>query len=461
MTRRSLASTLWWVLGSLALGIACSDDDGGAGPTGPPGPAPAVEATRIFDDAPLEGELTFVSSGASDGTGTPWRFEVDLGADGTVDASGEALAGATVPYRFESPGVHPIRITLEQGGERVVRERPVVVNDPSRIEVLGTSRIFDDILEGVTLDRTGSLLFVTRFDGSIAVLDPITLSVLNEFGLSGRSGSVLSGTLEGLGAAPDEDLLYVATKSFQLGVAELAGTEVTDVLVHSVPTRYFVHPLPGRQAYVSGEGLNPGIVLIDAETGEFLAEETALLGNDSGHFALSRDGSRLAVIDLLPGPEDHAILLTDAALVEQARVEVPRERAPMAVAWSPSGDKLIARYFDSRDPSVSTDGACGILVVDPAVGAILDEIELGSICGSGNEIGVANPIASTPDGRLAVLPTRAGVFLLDLVVGLPVARVQAPGDLPDECCDVAGSPNEDVFYVATRSGHVVRLRIHR
>jgi len=324
------------LLATVLLGLACSDDDGGAGPTGPPSPAPVVEATRIFADAPLAGEFTFVSPGASDDAGTPWRFEVDLGADGTIDATGEVTADVAVSYRFESPGVHPITVTFERGGERVVRERPVVVNDPSRIEVLGASRIFDDILEGVTLDRTESLLFVGRIDGWIAVLDPIALTVLDSFRPADLNGvpPVGLGTLEGLGAAPDEDLLYFRTKLRQLGVVELSGTEASRLVVHSAPGQDFVHPLPDRRAYVGGNGLvPPGIALIDAETGEFLAEATGIRCR-SGHFALSRDGSRIAVFDRSNacGTGDTAIVLTDLALVEQERIDIDRD--PNAVAWS-------------------------------------------------------------------------------------------------------------------------------
>jgi len=130
-------------------------------------------------------------------------------------------------------------------------------------------------------------------------------------------------------------------------------------------------------------------------------------------------------------------------------------------AWSPSGDRLYVRYLSSGDLSTLADNVCGILVVASGAGTILDDIELGSGCGSPAAIGAANPVASTPDGRFAVFPTRVGIFLFDTVMGLPVARVQGPDDLPDECCDVAASPNEDVFYVATRSGHVVKLRFRR
>jgi len=450
--RRTIA-----LLAAVPLGLACSDDDGGSGPTGPPLPAPAVEASLVFADAPLEGELTFVLSGASDGAGSTWRFEVDLGADGTVDATGEAVAGVAVPYRFEAPGVHPIRVVLERGGERVVRERPVVVNDPDRIELVGHVQLNLEPLgpssEGITLDRAGAILFVTQTGPNvlrILVLDPATLAVRDTIDLT-----ALGGTLEGLGTAPDEDLLYVVTKFFELGVVEFSDARARLLRALDVPARYFVHPLPGRRAYVAGDARDPGIALVDTETGEFLAAGDGIIPFVSGHFAVSRDGSRLAVITSERGEIPEGLVVTNASLMEELRIVFDVELDPDRVAWNPAGDRIYVRY--ARD-------VCGVLVLDAATGAVLDDIELGSDCR--NLVvapGVANPVAATPDGRFIAFPTLLGVFVFDTELDLPVARTPARAPNGDFfCCNVAASPNEDVFYtVSLGGGTVSKLRFRR
>jgi len=441
--------------GLILIVAACSDDDGGPGPTGPPSPAPAVEASRIFADAPLEGELTF----GVENTGSPWRFEVDLEADGTIDATGEATVAATVPYRFEAPGVHPITVTFERDGERVVRDRPVVVNDPDRIEITGHVVLDPEGLafdhEGITLDRTGDVLFVSQsFDRTILFLDPVTLAVRDSIDLS---FPLLGNTLEGLGTAPDEDLLYVVAKSFQLGVVDFSGPEARLFRVHDVPAIYFVHPLPGRQAYVAGEGDEPGIVLVDAETGEFLAAGEGFGPFESGPFAVSPDGSRIAV-STFASETAEKLFITDASLVEQSRILLDPGLAVTGVAWSPAGDRIYVQYRVGAIGSL-----CGLVVLDTDTGNVLDDIELGSDCRSFVAApGVANPVAATPDGRFVAFPTLLGTFIFDTDLDLPVARTPARAPNGDfVCCNVAASPNEDVFYTVSINGTVSKIRFQR
>jgi len=310
--------------------------------------------------------------------------------------------------------------------------------------------------EGITLDRAGAILFVTQTGPNvlrILVLDPVTLAVRDTIDLS-----ALRGTLEGLGTAPDEDLLYVVTKFFQLGVVDFSGPDPVLLRVLDVPARYFVHPLPGKRAYVAGETSNPGIALVDTETGEFLAAGSGSAPFESGHFAVSRDGSGIAVNTGDEPANQDGVVIMDASLVEQFRILLDPGMEPAEVAWAPSGDQLYVRYLVGEEGDL-----CGVVVLDADTGNVLDDIELGSDCRSPViGPGVANPVAATPEGRFVAFPTLLGTFVFDTEFDLPVARTPARAPNGDQfCCNVAASPNEDVFYVVSLSGTVSKLRFRR
>jgi len=442
-------------LGVVLFVAGCSDDDGG-GPVAPdPSTVPEVVVTRPVGNPPVEGVVELVPRVMEPGA-SPWRFEVDLDGDGEADASGEVRGLMSVPFSFEAPGLHPVRVVLTRGGERAEVERSVNVLDPDRIEVLGTVQLEGaPLIEGIAVDRSGTHVYVARsIETTLVRLDPATLVAQNTISPPGPTN-----TLEGLAVAPDEELLYVVSKgpSPDLWLVDLDRSETEAFFPGLSSGQFYVEALPGRRVYTSGEG---GLALADADRGEVVSELGLRLGIRAWHFAVSPSGDRIATILLGFGDPGSGLAVTDANLNEIRRTE-PIGRFFEDVAWSPVGDRIYVRYEDRLRGE-----RCGILVFDAAMLEVTRDVPLGADAGcSAREFsrGVANPVASTPDGRFLVLPAPEGAFVFDTAEDRPVARTPASagGGTFNFCCDVAAGPDEDVFYVAGTDGWVTKFRFLR
>jgi len=435
------------LLGVALVVAGCSDDDG-SGPVAPePSTVPEVVVTRPVGNPPVEGAVELAPRGMESGE-SPWRFEVDLDGDGEADASGEVTALRSVPFSFEAPGLHPVRVVFTRGTERAEVERSVNVLDPDRIEVLGTVQLEGaPLIEGIALDRSGTRLFVSRsFERLLVELDAMTLTVLDTLHVP-----EVTNTLEGLAVAPDEELLYVVSKFpfASLWLIDLDRFE-TEAFFKDLSTgEYYVEALPGRRVYTSG---SEDLGLIDARDGTVVAELELAVSEEANHFAISPSGDRIVVIlDNNTGPPFHwSVVLVDMELNEirrSERVDVFLEH----VAWSPNRDRIYVRYVDEP-----LGDRCGVFVLDPMTLEVLKNVPLSVDQGncSAASVAVANPVDATPDGRFLLLPSAAGTFVFDTLVDRPIASFPI-------CCNVAASPSEDVFYVVTFDGDVTRLRFLR
>ncbi len=244
--------------GPLLMMLGCSD---GGGPT-PPVPGelspPRVSATLGFGDAPVTGEVVLDPGVVPQGV-APWRYAIDLDGDGATDARGEAGTRTAVGYAFVAPGPHPIGIVLTRGVEAQSVEEVVVVNDPGKIEVLGSVELptidpMRDVFIGIAVDRSGQNLFVgglRQTDLPVYTLDTSALVVSDSVKLD-----MLRSNPEGLSAAPDEDRLYVAGRDFDFTVLSTPGLEVSRYF-ERVVGQFAVLALPNRRAYVGGIGRRP------------------------------------------------------------------------------------------------------------------------------------------------------------------------------------------------------------
>jgi len=451
--RRPLLVGLAGSLGIALVVAACSDDDGG-GPAAPdPSTVPEVAVTRPVGNPPVEGVVELVPRAMGPGE-SPWRFEIDLDGDGAADASGDVTGVTSVPFSFEAPGLHPVQVVFTRGTERVEVERAVNVLDPDRIEVLGTVQLDGGpVLEGIAVDRSGTRVFVSRsLERVLVKLEAATLTVQDTLRVSRATD-----TLEGLGVAPDEELIYIIDKSRGLALVELEPFE--EVAFFSSPLeagQFYVRALLGRRAYTGGEG---NLRLIDAETGSVIRELSSDVQARLDHFAVSPSGDRVAAVRVEVVEANRllrwSLVLTDGQLSEIGRSEA-FDLGFQHVAWSPTGDRIYVRY------STAEGQRCGILVIDPEALEIVKNVPL-SVDGDCSGDGVANPVASTPDGRFLVFPSISGAFVFDTAVDRPIVRtpISAGGGVYNFCCNVAASPVEDVFYIASFHGDVTTLRLLR
>lgn len=428
-----------------------------------PRTVPEVVVSRPIGNPPVEGTVELVPR-AAEIAGPSWTFQVDLGNDGSIEETGVLEATVSVPFSFESPGLHRILVVFVRPGERTMVVRRVNVLDPDRIEVLARVRLEGrPLLEGVAVDRTGSTLYVAKsFRQTVLKMDPVSLAVLDTLQVPEATN-----TLEGLAIAPDEALLYVVTKFLDLWLIDLEDFATTAFLDRLASGMYYLEARPGRRVYSSGNG---ELALLDIDASTIVRELRTQPTMTAEHFAVSPSGNRIAAIVLGPGEIEGGIarsslVVTDPELAEISRTE-PRDLVFEHVAWSPGGDRIYLRYARDVPGEVAfQSNVCGIFVLDAASLEFVKDIPLGveGECSAFDRgRGVANPVASSPDGRFVVFPSPSGAFVFDTQVDRPVARTPGSGAFRGAfCCDVAASPNDDVFYVVGSEGQVTAFEVLR
>lgn len=379
------------------LGLGCSADSPLESDPVPAGPAPTVSLSLGFDDAPVEG---FLRLQPSSGVGS-WKYYVDLDEDGAWNHQGTLDRDLSYAYRFESPGVHAIRVRLEGVADTVDAEHAVVVNDPSGITVTAVDFVgrpdHSGGFEGITTSPDGADVFVGAFDdGVLYRIDRATLEV--------QDSIALGHGVEGLSVSPSGAFLFVAHKrpiaAFRLDLSDMRPASPSE----GPPTdNFFAHALDDQRALFGGEAQ---LVIYDASLEQIVARALRPDGQElanSGHFAVSPDGATVVTADPWGAGVLHVLTLPD--LRSHAEWSLPERTWIHAVAYDSDGGRLFVAGSDR------------LYVLDTRTGTIEKEFGV-SIVG-----GVANPVARSRDGRFLAFQAMNGVLVVETERGIPLYRL--------------------------------------
>ncbi|MGH7557888.1 MAG: hypothetical protein ACREMD_08990, partial [Gemmatimonadota bacterium] len=164
------------------------------------------------------------------------------------------------------------------------------------------------------------------------------------------------------------------------------------------------------------------------------------------NFAVSSDGNMLALIQR----PSFIRFLRVPGLSDLGMTELPTGFQAFVVAFEPSGEKL---YVLGNEPVVS--GRVRFITIHTATAQIVTDQPLEE-CGLCLSFTIANPYATSFDGRFVVFPTGLGAYLVDTSLDLPLFRTGFSG-----CCNVASSPTTNEFYFANLDGAVSIVKLRR
>lgn len=379
------------------LGAACSADSPLESDPVPAGPPPVVSVSSGFDDAPVEG---FVRLQPAAGVGS-WQYYVDLDEDGAWNHQGTLDRDLSFAYRFESPGVHAVRVRLEGAADTVDAEHAVVVNDPGGITVTATGFVGRPDLgggfEGITTSPDGTDVFVGAFDdGVLYRIDLATLEV--------RESIALGHGVEGLSVSPSGEFLFVAHKrpiaAFRVELPDMKPASPSE----GPPTdNFFAHALDDQRSLFGGEA---PLVVYDVSLERIVARALGPDGQElpfSGHFAVAPDGATVVTAVVGGGGVLHVLGLPD--LRSRGTWLLPQGTWIHAVAFAPDGKRLFVA------------GGGRLYVLDARTGTIEKEFGV-SIVG-----GVASPVARSRDGRFLAFEDVNGVLIVETERAIPLYRI--------------------------------------
>lgn len=422
----------------VSLVPACGSDDP-SGPARPSGPEPAVLVDHDFGEPPVEGTLRIIPGSGTAG----WSYRVDAIPPETTDRAGDLNAPVAVPYRFESHGVHLIRVELIGPEGPVIVEKAIVVLDPeSDFEVLAqrpVEEIWPDAAlhdalypEGIVMDPDGRWLYAANYpSGELVRINPATLEVVDRLQLARQ--------LEGLSVTPTGDRLFAVHKGIGLSVVDLSSFTATSMPA-SVAHGHFIQALDQVYALVSGSGL---FARVDMERG--VVEENAAHVGAHPHFDVFPDGQRV-VAGVSPWQELPFLeILSLPSLSSLRSIPIEELASIQIVAVDPAGDRL---YVIGR-----RGGETRFVLVDADTGEVLTSTGLGSkacVC-------VANPVVTYASGRYIAFEHGGSVVVVDTELDLPRYLFE-PGDpLAGGPSGVAAHPDSDILYVLGGSHPTLRL----
>lgn len=395
-----------------------------------PGPAlpPTVETTTDVGPIPLTGQVSLTPYR----TARDWGYAVDLDGDGVKDVSGVLRERIELPYRFETHGIHSIRVVFDlPSGRRVEVIERILAFDPDRVPGLRilARRLIpagdDPFFEGIASGPAGRDIYVGAYRGGfIQRLDAESL-------MPGDSVHVGYGA-EGLAVHPDGGTLLAVHKSSGLSVVNLPTMSRT--ATHNTVSGFYVAFADADLVLAGG---NANLYRFDLSTGH--AVEGSL---SAAHFDLSPDGRRVALT------WDGEVHVADSRSLRVERTLAPNGPAIRALAFHPDGDRLYLLEDDlgSSEPR-------RLLVVDPISGDVLSSETLpADTC---SFFCVANPVATSREGTWIVFAEEGQAFVVDARTD----RVALHIDEPLGSGVAASAVDDDVFYFVDGGGVVTKVRL--
>jgi DNA-binding beta-propeller fold protein YncE len=355
---------------------------------------------------------------------------------------GELDAVITIPYRFEVPGVHVIRVELFGPGEPIVIEKAIVVVDPeSDFEILA-QRPVDEIWpdaalngvlfpEGIVMAPDGRWLYAANYtSGELVRIDPVTLEVADRLQLSHQ--------LEGLSVTPSGDRLFAVHKGIGLSLVDLSSFTAT-TLSAFVAEGHFIQALDQAHALVSGQAF----ARVDMD--RRAAEDTAPPLGAHPHFALFPDGQRV-VAGVSPWQEVPSLeVLSLPSLNPLHSIPIHELSSIQMVAVDPAGGRLYAIGW--------RDGESRFVLVDAITEKVLATMSLGPkscVC-------AANPVVTFASGRYIAFERGGSVVVVDTEIDVPRYLFEPGGPLGDGPSGVAAQADSDVLFVLGGNHPVLRL----
>lgn len=395
----------------LISAIAGCDSSSPVDPAASPhGAAPIVSLSMGFADPPLTGFVRLRPPAESGG----WRYFVDLNEDGAWDYQGVLERELGYAYRFDSPGIHAIGVRLE-GTDTLDFDRPVVVNDPSKVSVVATGAVpplFDSSFEGITVSPDDPDVFVGNFfPGAIFRIDRASFEA--------RDVIELAHGVEGLSVSPSGEFLFVAHKNpipaFRLALPEM---ELASPAEGPPQDNFFVHALDDHRALFGGEA---PLVIYDVESETTIAKARGLDGRElehSGHFAVSPDETTIVVFDRLREGILHVLSLPGLLAREE---------------WSLPNGATFGTLAFSLDGRIYALTGNRLYLLDAATGEIEEEW-----VGVGYGLSLANPVALSRDGRYLAFEERDGVLIVDTTLRIPLYRIAGTSSVATDTAVDAG-----------------------
>jgi hypothetical protein len=284
------------------------------------------------------------------------------------------------------------------------------------------------LFEGIAADEAGSVYVASFARGTIVRMRASDLSIVGS--------TAVPQSVEGLAVAPGAGPLLAVHQGEGLSVVEIPG--LTPLALHSEAGGFFVEVLDADRVLTSG---GRPLTLINPASGESLVEFTPPGGASIWHFAVSPDGTRIAALRSEVGGREIHILTSDLEAV--GVLDLSAYNSLHGIAYHPGGTKLyvLARDLGQTDHFLAID-----LVAERAVDVALGQSGCSVLC-------VANPVATSREGRWVVFAQETGAFFVDTQVDRPVAQLR--GVFVGS--GVAASPTEDAFFFVRHDGLVTKV----